>query len=124
MSLHTHQPRDTRPLLTDGQRVERRQAFFGFTFSARTAMGTLADLYGLSLRAPERYCTVAEFLSHNAGGQLRAGDRVRIGRIELVVQEATADGAPAKVGIALNRLAARAHDTKAAAVSPLWRRRP
>jgi NhaP-type Na+/H+ and K+/H+ antiporter len=106
MSLHTHTPRDPCRLSVSGHPVERRRAFFGFSFSGRIAMGTLADLYGLSLRAPERYCTIAEFLSHNTGGQLRAGDRVRIGRVELVVQEATADGVPAKVGIALDRLAA------------------
>jgi NhaP-type Na+/H+ and K+/H+ antiporter len=106
MTQHIHTPRDTRPLSADGRPVERRRAFFGFTFSGQTAMGTLADLYGLRLLAPERYCTVSEYLSHNCGGRARPGNRVRIGCVELVVQEATAEGEPAKVGIALDRLAA------------------
>ncbi|MGH8619428.1 MAG: hypothetical protein ACREUW_17200 [Burkholderiales bacterium] len=103
MSAQTHIPCDTRPFSREGQRIERRRHFFGFTFSGYTEMGVLADLYGLRLRRPERACSVSEFLSRNCRERPQVGRRIMIGAVELVVQE-TADGVLSKIGVALNRL--------------------
>ena len=62
--------------------------------------GDLADAYGVSFPAGTEAKTLAEFLAGTFHGRVVVGDRVRVGRAQLVVREIE-NGRITRVGLKL-----------------------
>ena len=76
-------------------------AGFGeFVFDAETPAGNLALIYGLPIGPVPKELTLGAFLHERLGEHVVAGDRLKLGEIELVVREAK-DGRIVRVGLEL-----------------------
>jgi potassium/hydrogen antiporter len=84
------------------ERLRTPQFFGEFTFNGQAQMASLGALYGLELPPEVEGLTVAEYLSTQLHTAPVVGDRIRIGAVELVVQEME-DGRVTKVGFKLPR---------------------
>ena len=79
----------------------RAPAGFGeFVFDAATPATDLALMYGLQLGADAKGRSLGDFLHDRLGDQVVAGDRFKLGDIELVVREAK-DGRIQRIGLEL-----------------------
>lgn len=72
--------------------VEADQSFFGeFTFRGDVTLGTLAELYGLSVPPDKRGTTVTDYFAEAINEHPVVGDRVPLGASALIVREMDRD---------------------------------
>ncbi len=65
----------------------RDEAVFGeFTFGGETLTGDLARMYDLPIPPPEQALTLSDFLRRHLRGRIEAGDRLKLGDVELIVR--------------------------------------
>lgn len=76
--------------------------FFGdFSFPGETLVGEIADAYDMPVQPEDREKTLAEFLESRFSGDAQRGDRITIGRVELIVRGLDDNETIAQVGIGL-----------------------
>ena len=72
--------------------VEADQSFFGeFTFRGDVTLGTLAELYGLSVPQDKRRTTVTDYFAEEINEHPVVGDRLALGASALIVREMDGD---------------------------------
>jgi len=87
---------------SDSALSEAEQSVLGeFSFDPAIHMGDLAQMYEFPLPPTETGLTADEFLRRHRRRKPEAGDRYRIGQIELVVQDVN-DGKITRIGIELD----------------------
>jgi cell volume regulation protein A len=92
-SLHQH--------FAHREAAEAAPAGFGeFVFGAETPASELAVAYGLPVGNVPKEMTLGDFLHERLGGHVVAGDRLKLGEIELVVRQAK-EGRIQRVGLEL-----------------------
>jgi cell volume regulation protein A len=76
--------------------------FFGvFDVDPSQPAHTLAAMYGAELPADVLDASIAEFIASRVGGRAEIGDRVVIGKVELVVREVDDQGKTVAAGLAI-----------------------
>jgi cell volume regulation protein A len=78
--------------------LDKRQFYGDFVLHGDARVGAVAGQYGLPLPQEHAELTLEEFLALKLRGQPVAGDRLRLGKLELVVREVS-DGRVTQVGL-------------------------
>lgn len=97
--------------------------FFGvFDVDPSQSAHTLAAMYGAELPADVLDASIAEFIASRVGGRAEIGDRVVIGKVELVVREVDDHGKTVAAGLAIVEEDRVPHLTPGAKLMDVYRR--
>ncbi len=82
--------------------TESDTEFFGdFSFPAGSKLGDLAQQYDIEIDEERREKTIADILAADIGSDIHRGDRMTLGKVELIVRDVNDDGKVVTVGLSL-----------------------
>ncbi|ESR24601.1 potassium/proton antiporter [Lutibaculum baratangense] len=76
--------------------------YFGeFVLQGDAPLAAVAHEYGMGIEAEDGQQTIGQYLSRRLGADTHRGDRIAVGRIELIVRDLSDDGAVTRVGLSV-----------------------